>query len=30
VNTVELTWLLDAGSELFARYRGIAESQPAR
>jgi riboflavin-specific deaminase-like protein len=30
VDDVELTWVLDAGSELFARYRGIARSQPAR
>jgi riboflavin-specific deaminase-like protein len=30
VNNVELAWLLDAGSELFARYHGMAETQPAR
>lgn len=30
VDEVELAWLLESESELFARYRGISESSPAR
>jgi len=30
VDDVELAWLLESGSELFARYRGMSETPPAR
>jgi riboflavin-specific deaminase-like protein len=30
VDEVELAWLLESGSELFARYRGISETSPDR
>jgi riboflavin-specific deaminase-like protein len=30
VDNVELAWLLESGSELFGRYRGMSESSPAR
>jgi riboflavin-specific deaminase-like protein len=30
VDNVELAWLLESGSELFTRYRGISETLPAR
>jgi riboflavin-specific deaminase-like protein len=30
VDVVELAWLLESGSELFARYRGMSETAPDR